>query len=294
MFDINKLFSTNDKITDRLKLISTSNTKTLEDIRVYGHIGYPHILERLERKPDGFEIPFSNQAEVAIAERGELSEDWQYFINSYNFRGKWNLDTDKKIKIACFGDSFTFGDGLPEEVLHVQQLANFFPEAELYNLGRGGASFERVTRIFTTFAKFVDLDIAVFTFPHIHREFFVDDVGMSVDLIPNVGESNHHFKFMKPFFELPENYQKVKLSLNVNYILDIANMLGIKVLFTSWDVPTHQLLQICAPENTANKFFPNDLDNRKARDKLHPGKNSQLRHAKNIRKELYDRAWIQR
>jgi hypothetical protein len=292
MFKLHKLFPNDDKVADRLKLVSTSNIETLEDIRVHGRFEYSVFLRNLEDSPEGVEIPFSNHMEEVLAERGELSENWQYFINSYNFRGKWNLDTDKKIKIACFGDSFTFGDGLREEVLHVQQLANFFPEAELYNLGRGGASVERIARIFSVFTKFVNIDIAVITLPHIHREFWIDDKGVTIDLIPN--EKHNHFEYMKPFFELPENYQKIKLSLNVNYILDIANILGIKVLFTSWDEPTYRLLQICAPKNTANKMFPNDLDNKMARDKQHPGPKSQLRHAKNIRKEIYDRAWIQR
>jgi hypothetical protein len=292
MFKLHKLFSTDDKVADKLKLVSTGNIETLEDIRVHGRFDYDTFLARLKVSPGGFEIAFSNHAEELLAEKGEIFEHWQYFINSYNFRGKWNLDTDKKIKIACFGDSFTFGDGLPEEVLYVQQLANFFPDAELYNVGRGGGSVERIARIFAAFTKFVDIDIAVITLPHIHREFWIDDNGFTVDLIPN--HSHNHFEYMKPFFELPETYQKLKLSLNVNYILDIANILGIKVLLTSWDQPTHRLLEICAPKNTANKMFPNDLDNKMARDKQHPGPKSQLRHAKNIRKEIYDRAWIQR
>lgn len=289
-----KIFRDNNRILAALNATSSNNIKKLEDIRVYGHVAAPHFLSFLKNSPEGFQIPFSNQQETLLAKNGEIMEDWQYFINRYNFRGKWNLNTNKKIKIGCFGDSFTFGDGVKEEDVYVEQLRYLIEDTELYNVGKGGSSFERITRTFAAFVKFVDIDIAVFTFPHIHREFFIDDTGLVTDLIPNVDESNAHFKYMLPFFELPENYQKTKLSLNVNYILDVADILGIKVLFTSWDIPTYNLLKICAPENTANKFFPNDLDNKKARDKVHPGKISQLRHAKNIRKELYDRTWIQR
>lgn len=293
MFGLNKLVSKDHhSVAISLTRAATSNIKALEDIRIHGRFEYVTFLKRLEDSPEGFEIPFSNNMEEVLAEKGEIFEHWQYFINPYNFRGKWNLDTNKKIKIACFGDSFTFGDGLREEETHVQHLATFFPEAELYNVGKGGASLERITRTFAAFTKFVDVDIAVFTLPHIQREFFIDDRGITIDLIPN--EIHNHFKYLEPFLELPETYQKIKLSLNVNYILDVANILGIKVLFTSWDIATHNLLKICAPENTADKFFPNNLDNYMARDKQHPGKHSQLRHAKNIRKELYDRAWIQR
>jgi hypothetical protein len=290
-----KIFGNDDNISDTLKLISTNNIKKLEDIRVYGHNHHPSdFLSRLNDSPNGFEIPVSNLSEVLLAQNGELEEDWQYFINPYNFRGKWNLDTNKKIKIACFGDSFTFGDGIAEEDTYVEQIRRLIDDTELYNVGKGGSSFQRVVRTFAAFVKFVDIDIAVFTFPHIHREFFIDDTAKVIDLIPNVDQKNAHWNYMLPFFELHENYQKTKLSFGLNYILDIADILGIKVLFTSWDVPTYDLLKICAPEHTANKIFPNNLDNKKARDKQHPGKNSHLRHAKNIRKELYDRTWIQR
>jgi hypothetical protein len=287
-------FGNDDKVADKLKQISTNNIKKLEDIRVHGRFNYDVFLDRLKDSPGGFETAFSNNAENRLAEKGEISEHWHYFINPYNFRGKWNIDTDKKIKIACFGDSFTFGDGIKQEDTYVERIREMIQDTELYNVGKGGASFERVVRIFAAFVKFVDIDIAVFTFPHIHREFFIDDIGFSVDLIPHTHEKNVHWKYMLPFFELPENYQKTKLSFGVNYILDIADILGIKVLFTSWDTPTYDLLKICAPEHTANKVFPNNLDNKMARDKQHPGPKSQLRHAKNIRKEIYDRAWIQR
>jgi hypothetical protein len=290
-----RLFRNDANISDTLKLISTNNIKKLEDIRVYGHYHrLSDFLSLLNDSPDGFEIPVTNQSEMLLAQNGELEEDWQYFINPYNFRGKWNLDTDKKIKIACFGDSFTFGDGIKQEDTYIERIREMIPAAELYNVGRGGASFERVVRTFAAFVKCVDIDIAVFTFPHIHREFFIDDSALAVDLIPNPHQKNAHWNYMLPFFELHENYQKTKLSFGVNYIFDISDILGIKVLFTSWDTPTYGLLKICAPEHTANKIFPNNLDNKMARDKQHPGPKSQLRHAKHIRKEIYDRAWIQR
>ena len=64
--------------------------------------------------------------------------------------------------------------------------------------------------------KYVDIDIAVFTLPHMYRELFIDPNGILVDLIPNIDKHQHHFKYMEPFFGLHENYQLTKLSLLIN------------------------------------------------------------------------------
>jgi hypothetical protein len=150
-----KFFGNDGKVADKLKQISTNNIKKLEDIRVHGHLNYDVLLGRLKDSPGGFEVAFSNHAENRLAEKGEISEHWHYFINPYNFRGKWNIDTDKKIKIACFGDSFTFGDGIKQEDTYVERIREMIQDTELYNVGKGGASFERVVRTFAAFVKFL-------------------------------------------------------------------------------------------------------------------------------------------
>lgn len=291
MFSLNSLFSTDKRIHKTLSRISSGNIKSLSDIRILGHLRLPAFYTELGKSPEGFEIQYSNNMEERLS-KTENIPNWKYYINQYNFRGRWNLDTEKKLKIACFGDSFTFGDGIPEEEVYVERLRYLIDDAELYNVGKGGSSIERVARTFAAFVKFVKIDIAIFTLPHVYREYFIDDAGNPTDLIPVEDSDNHHAKYMEPFFAMHDNYQLVKLSLNINYILDIANLLGIKVLFTTWDQPTYDLLKICAEDNAAQRIFPNDLDVKQARDKQHPGKMSHQRHAKNIMKELHDRTWI--
>lgn len=295
MFNLRKFFSSEDHITETLRLLSTNNIKQLEDIRIFGHFKYPDYTKIFQKDPDGVEIQFSNFEEEQAYARGKISSDdmWKYKINRYNFRDDWDFSETNAPKIACFGDSFTFGDGVRSEHTYVNLLGELLG-SRTYNVGKGGSCVERVTRTFSAFTRFVDIDVAVITLPHIHREFFIDEHGFAVDLIPNIDSNNYHFKYMKPFFSLHDNYQLTKLSLLVNYILEIAEHRNIKVLFTTWDMPTHDLLMKTVREHTMEKIFPNDIDVKKARDLGHPGKMAHVRHAENIQKELYDRSWIQR
>lgn len=285
MFDISRFFTKQHRLDRNLSLLSSQHITKLEDIRVLGHIG------DLEKYSDKIEIQFANNAEQVLYDQGKIAKEkmWKYHINRYNFRDEWDLSQTNKIKIGCFGDSFTFGDGLPSNELYVNYLSDMV-DARTFNIARGGSSVERMVRTFSIFTKFVEIDVAVFTFPGIHREFFVDSQGIITDLIPNC--SNAHEKYMIPFYALHENYQLVKLSFNINYILDLAAERNIKVLFTSWDMPTHEVLKLIAPKNRMKEIFPNNMDVNCARDLQHPGKKSQFKHAENIAKELHDRTWI--
>lgn len=282
--------------------ISNHGFKELKDIRMYGYpcsegnendFSSEYKVARIFKNSPYMQ--FSNNAEFELYDNGKISENnlWKYYINPYGFRNEWDLTETNQKKIGCFGDSFTFGDGLPANEIHPYHLSEL-TNSRVFNVGRGGSSVERIARIFTTFTKFVEIDIAVFTLPHVYREFLIDPDGGIVDLVPSFPGSagNHHNKMLEPFLQLPENYQITKLSLLVNYILDIAGERNIKVLFTTWDMPTQELLQVLACSNVAGNLFPFNLDQKRARDLQHPGKLSQKKHAENIVKELHDRAWI--
>jgi hypothetical protein len=285
---LQKKFYRDPSVSEALTDISRHKFLSLDDIRVLGYVlPYP--------KPE--QIPYrdvyleyTNNFEAQLIKQGLMQDSWKYHLNPYSFRDKWDLTVTDKKKIGCFGDSFTFGDGLPSHEIHPHYLEEL-TQSRIFNVGKGGSSIERITRIFSVFTKFVNLDIAVFTLPHVYREFFIDPDGIVTDLIPN-SRGNVHMKYMEPFFGIHENYQLSKLSFNINYILDIAAERNINVLFTTWDIPTHELLQIVAPHNIAEQIFPNYLDNKQARDLQHPGKLSQEKHAQNIMKELHDRTWI--
>jgi hypothetical protein len=282
-YKFNKQTCVDKALTD----ISHHKFRTLEDIRALGFL--PTHKKSEQSLYRDIYLEYTNNFELQLIKQGAIEDSWKYHLNPYSFRDKWDLtETDKK-KIGCFGDSFTFGDGLPSHEIHPHYLAEL-TQCRIFNVGKGGSSVERIARTFSVFTKFVKLDIAVFTLPHIYREFFIDPDGIITDLIPN--STSVHTKFMEPFYSIHENYQLSKLSLNINYILDIAAERNINVLFTTWDIPTHELLQIAAPHNTAQNIFPNNIDPKQARDLMHPGKLSQEKHAQNILKELHDRTWI--
>ena len=293
MFNMGKLFNNDTRINDSLSAISFDSIKTLSDIKIFGQFP-PHDWDkRLPKQPNEFSsLDYSNHPEGNIFHQKKSTEDWwKYNINYYNFRDEWDFSDTSKPKIAFFGDSFTFCDGISSENTHPNYIRNLI-DVRTYNVGKGGASTERIARIFSVFAKFVEHDIAVITLPHIHREYFMDDRGFLTDLIPNVDQKNEHYKYMIPFFGLHENYQKIKLSFCINHILTVANFYNIKVLFNTWDIPTFQLLKVVASDHLMKDVFPQSIDNLNARDRLHPGPLAQHQYANDITKELYDRAWI--
>jgi hypothetical protein len=295
-------FGKDKKVERAMTTISNHALEKLQDIRVFGYLcsdgnesDYSDEYKVARIFKNSPYMQFSNNAEFQAYNAGKISENdlWKYYINPYGFRNEWDFtETDQK-KIGCFGDSFTFGDGIAANEIHSYHLSELC-NSRVYNVGKGGSSIQRIARTFSAFTKFVKIDIAVFTLPHVYREFIIDMDGLAADLIPGFPgqQGNYHTKMLEPFLQLPEYYQKTKLSLLVNYILDIAAERNIKVLFTTWDIPTHELLQTLAPLNIAENIFPNDLDQCQARDLQHPGKLSQKKHAENIVKELHDRAWI--
>lgn len=294
MFNLGKMFSNDEKINDALFSISFDQIKTLEGIRIYGHYSPHHWGRNLPKNKEGFYLlNASNHPEIKLFEKKIIPEDqwWKYKINYYNFRDDWNFTNTLDPKIAFFGDSFTFGDGIDAPDTHPKYIQNLI-NARTYNVGKGGASLERIARIFAVFSKFVKYDIAVFTLPHIYREYFVDDAGFLTDLVPNTSEKSEHSKYMEQFIHLHENYQKMKLSLCINYILTVAEFYNIKVLINTWDMPTFDLLKIIAPDRMMKNVFPPTTDILNARDGLHPGPLAQHEYADEIAKELYDRAWI--
>ena len=294
MFNMAKFFANDTRINDSLSAISADSLNSLEDIRIYGHYAPYSWGKELPKHKEGFKLlNASNYPEMKLFEQKKISDDewWKYKINYYNFRDEWDFSTTTMPKVAFFGDSFTFCDGIDSQNTHSNYIRNLI-NVRTYNVGKGGASVERIARIFSAFTKFVEYDIAVITLPHIYREYFVDDRGFLTDLIPNVDQKNEHFEYMQPFFALHENYQKMKLSFCVNHILSVADFYNIKVLINTWDIPTFELLKIVAPKRLMKNTFPPTIDILNARDGLHPGPLAQHQYAHDITKELYDRAWI--
>lgn len=282
MFD---LYDYNKHVESTFSSLSTTSFETLRDIRILGS-------HWIKGNPDGIEVYYTNNFEKKLFEEGKLQREntWKYSINSYGFRDSWDLTECNKTKIGFFGDSYTYGEGLQTHEIFIDRMQSML-DCRAYNVGLGGSSLERITRTFSVFTKFVDIDIAIVTLPSIYRELHVDSRGVIHNISPHWNIPDLSADVAKLFSELPDTYQFRKLSFNVNYILDIASARNIKVLFASWDNLTHKMLRVHSPYNTQKKEFITNND-KTARDRTHPGKIPHYNYAVQTIEELTKREWV--
>lgn len=215
--------------------------------------------------------------------------DWKYRINKYNFREPWDL-TATNPKLGFFGCSFTFGEGIEYKDTFVNLVSENF-NVTPFNFGVGGSSVQRVVRTFSAVTKVIDLDYAIFTLPHWHRQMYLDSTGKIINLIPHWP----HMQFLEisnQLTDLEEDFYVVQAVSFVSWIRDIAEARGIKIILSSWDYPLNDLCKAMYPDVTI-ETFPN-IDDKCARDNIHPGTKSQKAHAEQIIKAINDRAWLQK
>jgi hypothetical protein len=279
MYDYNK------HVESTFSSMASTSFETLDDIKIFGSY-------LIQQYPDGIEVNYTNNYEKKMFDEGKLTPEntWKYHINSYGFRDTWDLTECDKTKIGFFGDSYTYGEGLETHEIFISNIRSMIG-CKAYNVGLGGASLERITRTFSVFTKFVDIDLAIVTLPSIYRELHVDDKGIIHNVSPDWTIPDLRTNIAKLFLELPDTYQFRKLSFNINYMLDIAAERNIKVLFSSWDNLTHRMLRVHSPYNTQKNPFMTNRDNT-ARDRMHPGKIPHYNYAVQTIKELTDREWI--
>ena len=214
-------------------------------------------------------------------------DPWYYTINEYNFRDTWNFKDTRK-RIGFFGCSFTAGEGIESSKLHVNIVAQHH-NLNAFNFGSGGTGIDRIARSFSAVNGLINLDYAVITLPAMYRQMHIDKHGNMINLLPNNTHIGYE-RLSKIMSTLHDEYYITRAASNINWIYDIARYKGIKILFSSWDPSTNQLCKILLPDNTI-ELFPN-IDDKCARDRLHPGPKSQAAHAEQIIKALDGRAWI--
>lgn len=259
-----------------------ATVRTLNDLKHYG-LANNRIINKIE------DLPILISAINSFEEETVLDSDWKYEINQYCYRNIWNFDDTRK-RIGFFGCSFTFGEGIEYKDTFVNLSSNAL-NLNPFNFGIGGSSIERVARTFAAVTQMIDIDVAVVTLPSWYRQFHVDvkDGGKIINLIP--GYPHDGFKKLNDIFEIVEDDYYINRAItSINWIFDNAKSNNIKVLFSSWDHPCNELCKLMYPENTINPF-PN-IDDKCARDKMHPGPKSQRAHAEQIIKAINDRAWI--
>jgi len=255
----------------------------LEDLRPFGALQFDLFEKRLSTSSGPYRVKIMQGGEEKTWDK----DPWYYTINEYNFRDIWNFDNTRK-RIGFFGCSFTAGEGIESLNLHTNIVAKRLDLNPL-NFGSGGAGIERVARTFSAVNSLIDLDYAMITLPAWHRQLHTGELGDMINLIPAYPHSGYK-KLCKVLTSMDDDFYITRALSNINWIYDIAKYKGIKILFSSWDHPTNAFCKEMLPDNTI-KPFPN-IDDKCARDKMHPGIKSQRAHAEQIIKGFNDRAWI--
>jgi hypothetical protein len=260
-----------------------ATVKTLEDLRHYGS-AHKEVVGKFATTESVLV-----KAVNAFEEENVSDDDWKYEFNQYHYRGIWDFDSDRP-KLGFFGCSFTFGEGIKSEDTFVE-LSSEHLMMNPFNFGIGGSSVERVARTFAAANNVIDLDYAVITLPAWYRQLHIDinDYGKIINLIP--GYPHNGFKKLNQIFDIvDDDYYINRAVSSINWIYDNAKAHNVKVLFSSWDHPCNELCELMYPDNTL-KPFPN-IDDKCARDKMHPGPKSQYAHAEQIVKGFHDRTWV--
>ena len=262
---------------------SPANIKTVGDLRVFGKV-HQVFKQRLPFVKQGFELLACNQAEEELL---NPNTDWKYYINEYNFRNHWDLES-KKETIGFFGCSFTFGEGIHNDDMFVNIVSESL-DMNPINVGMGGAGLERTARTFASAVNVINFDYVVLTLPAWSRQMHLTKQGEIINIIP-YWPHNDYEKLNELFSTVDEDFFINQAISYINWIGDIAKANNIKIILASWDHPLNELCKLIFPEDTI-KPFPN-IDDKCARDKMHPGPKSQAAHAEQIIKAFHDRTWV--
>lgn len=218
-------------------------------------------------------------AEEQRRSTGWKYENFDYQISNLGFRDR---DLPDSVDIAIFGCSFTFGQGLPEEMLWHKKLSNNLDKT-VYNFGQPGLGIKAIIDLFLIMSQNVKFDSAVLLLPTFDRQSIACSFDQTnpqiIPVMPN------YKSFLEVLFDvsyndifkiLPEE-ELIRTLKDSLYLLDFyCKIKNIKVYVSSWDNKTYNLINemnfkhlIVLPEWTS-AYIENYQDD-VARDNLHPG-----------------------
>lgn len=216
----------------------------------------------------------------------DWTEDFSYTINDFGFRGSYPSTTEKNI-MAFFGDSCTFGEGLPENKVFPYVLNSYY-QKPLLNLGMPGVGTHRIAMIFAAAVRVWNIDIAIITLPNYARFNYVSSSNLMYSILP-------------PHPTAPEEVEVIRKDLAKNFsdqyfmsaakdaltwIITTAKEKNIKLILGSWDAQMQPIIKNSTGYDSASfELFP--LNEKPARDKVHPGVVANESYAKKL-KEFVD------
>ena len=215
-------------------------------------------------------------------------EDFSYDISKFGFRDKSSIPSD--IDIAAFGCSFTFGQGLPKDVLWHQVLGGKL-QLSTYNFGQPAASVKTVLDIFSIVCNHTKMKHAIFLLPPLFRlqiaskHKYLDKVEL-IPIMPNYAsslENSYMLDASAIYKALPDEELCKNFKDNVYLMEYIAKKNNIKIYYSSWDLPTYDLLEEMNFKTATllPQWVYTDPD--LARDMLHCGPTTHFKWAQEIK-----------
>lgn len=217
-------------------------------------------------------------------------QNFDYSISELGFRGN-TLPTE--IDIAAFGCSFTFGQGLAEEMTWPNLLATDL-NMTVYNFGQPATGVKNIADLFALLTTHVKIKHAIFLLPPYHRLQVAakNQRTNSVDIVPILPNyegsivGRYTVNSADIYKALPEE-ELMKIFKDAVYLIDhLSSLKGIRAYYSSWEKDTYKFLAHMKnnlnllPEWTARAEYTGTveyLNDDFARDMLHPGP----RHHKN-------------
>jgi hypothetical protein len=213
-------------------------------------------------------------------------DDFGYYMNDIGFRGTYPDASNKRL-LAVLGCSIAFGQGVSEDKIYANLIAQHCNKQYL-NLGIPGAGCHRIALTFSAAAQLWNIETAVINLPSFTRFHYCDKTNHLQSILLSYETSASELEIVRK--NIVQNFSdQFLLSQTVDaiqWIIDIARSKNIKLVLSSWDPDTVQLIKT-AFEIDALMF--NTID--KARDN-HPGAESHRAFADNVIKILTSETYI--
>jgi len=256
----------------KLLLLNPLDAQELQDVKYYT------LTTVMDNFPDADQVISYNT--YGMDETSHLDtweyDHFDYKINDLGFR---NIKSNS-VDVGAFGCSFTFGQGMPNELLWHQVLADKL-KLNISNYGIPGASIQTCVDIFAIVSKFVSMSKAYFLLPSYNRiqltKYSSQDKLGVFSCIPGINGklASSYGLCSEDIMKVLPNEEIVKQIKNSLYLLDhLGKSRNIEIYASSWDKHTYDLLKVLNLQNVKLLpvwFTPETLIWDKARDKRHPG-----------------------
>jgi len=266
------------------------NSSDISDIRRFSS-----LVDQYNLKDESIVVDYQSLGELEHADTWKYPH-FQYNIHKYGYR----IDNiPSEVDIAAFGCSFTFGQGLPSEMLWHSKLAQSLGMSSI-NFGIPGSSIETSVDLFLIASQHIKIKHAIFLLP-VHTRKQIATVNKNsgeiryLPIMSNLFNSQlakYYELDVEAIYKYMPDEEFLKVSKNQLFLAELIGKLrGVNVYFSAWDPDTYQMLTKL--NFTSSKLLPSwhsrnssQLKNDLARDNAHPGPEHHNDWATNIKEYI--------